>query len=72
MLDAAFIRDNEAAVRANCKNRGADTVPVDRIVTFDKERRRLIQAIETQKRDLTDLLNALAEPLSKLTSTILG
>ncbi|KJL30833.1 iron uptake system protein EfeO [Microbacterium azadirachtae] len=27
---------------------------------------------ETQKRDLTDLLNALAEPLSKLTSTILG
>lgn len=26
----------------------------------------------TQKRDLTDLLNALAEPLSRLTSTILG
>jgi iron uptake system component EfeO len=27
---------------------------------------------EAQKRDLTDLLNALAEPLSKLTGTILG
>ncbi|HJZ56619.1 MAG TPA: serine--tRNA ligase, partial [Gemmataceae bacterium] len=41
MLDAAFIRDNLDAVKANCLNRGVSTVPVDRAIAFDDERKRL-------------------------------
>src|SRR5690348_6862839 len=43
MLDAAFIRDNADAVKANCKNRGVDTVPVDRVVFFETKRKELVQ-----------------------------
>ena len=43
MLDAAFIRDNIDAVKANCLNRNVDPVPVDRAVKFDDERKRLVQ-----------------------------
>jgi len=43
MLDAAFIRDHAAAVRANCANRNAPTFPVDRVIAFDDERKRLVQ-----------------------------
>ena len=46
MLDAAFIRDHLAAVKANCENRGVKA-DVDRAVALDDERRRLAQ--ETQK-----------------------
>ena len=35
MLDAAFIRDNADAVKANCRNRGVSEVPVERVVAFD-------------------------------------
>jgi seryl-tRNA synthetase len=42
MLDAAFIRDNLEAVKANCRNRNLDTVAVDRAVKIDDERRRLV------------------------------
>jgi seryl-tRNA synthetase len=41
MLDAAFIRDNLEAVRANCRNRNV-TADVDRVVALDDERRRLV------------------------------
>src|SRR5438132_2720729 len=41
MLDAAFIRENADAVKANCVNRNVPTFPVDRAVAFDEERRRL-------------------------------
>jgi len=40
MLDAAFIRENLDAVKANCLNRNVDTVAVERAVTIDDERKR--------------------------------
>ena len=43
MLDAAYIRDNLDAVKSNCANRNVSTVPVERAVAFDDERRRLVQ-----------------------------
>ncbi len=46
MLDAAFIRENLDAVKANCANRGV-RADVDRVVQLDDERRRLAQ--ETQR-----------------------
>jgi seryl-tRNA synthetase len=45
MLDAAFVRDNLEAVKANCRNRNVKA-EVDHVVTLDDERRRLIS--ETQ------------------------
>lgn len=41
MLDSDFIRDNADAVRANCRNRGASDVPVDRVIAFDAKRKEL-------------------------------
>jgi seryl-tRNA synthetase len=43
MLDAAFVRDNLAAVKANCANRSVPDFPADRVVAFDGERKRLAQ-----------------------------
>ncbi|HXD87263.1 MAG TPA: serine--tRNA ligase, partial [Urbifossiella sp.] len=43
MLDAAFIRENLEAVKANCANRNVPTFPVDRAIAFDNERKRLVQ-----------------------------
>ena len=43
MLDAAFIRENVDAVKANCVNRNLDTVAVLRAVVIDDERKRLVQ-----------------------------
>ena len=45
MLDAAFLRDNLDAVRANIRNRKVTADP-DRVVQLDDERKRLVQ--ETQ------------------------
>jgi seryl-tRNA synthetase len=41
MLDADFIRENADAVKANCTNRNAPTVPVDRVVAFETKRKQL-------------------------------
>ena len=46
MLEAAFIRDNLHAVKANCANRNVKA-DVDRVVQLDDDRRRLAQ--ETQR-----------------------
>lgn len=46
MLDAAFIRDQLEAVKANCRNRNVSNADPDRIVHLDDERKRLVQ--ETQ------------------------
>jgi seryl-tRNA synthetase len=43
MLDAAFVRDNLAAVKANCANRNVPDFPADRAVAFDDERKRLVK-----------------------------
>src|SRR5688572_16246973 len=45
MLDPQFIRDNLDAVKLNCRNRNVQA-DVNRVVTLDDERRRLVQ--ETQ------------------------
>ena len=36
MLDAAFIRDNAEAVKANCANRNVDPVPVERVIEIGR------------------------------------
>ncbi|VTR94568.1 seryl-trna synthetase : Serine--tRNA ligase OS=Singulisphaera acidiphila (strain ATCC BAA-1392 / DSM 18658 / VKM B-2454 / MOB10) GN=serS PE=3 SV=1: Seryl_tRNA_N: tRNA-synt_2b [Gemmata massiliana] len=43
MLDAGFIANNVDAVKANCKNRGVSEVPVERVVAFEAERKKLSQ-----------------------------
>lgn len=43
MLDAAFIRENLDAVTKNCVNRNVPTFAIERVVTFDNERKRLVQ-----------------------------
>ena len=48
MLDAHFIRDNLDAVKANCKNRNV-TADVDRVVTLDDERKRLVQKTQVMQ-----------------------
>src|SRR5438552_1668308 len=46
MLDPNFIRENLAAVKANCANRNV-RADVDRVVQLDDERRRLINETQT-------------------------
>ena len=43
MLDAAFVRDNLAAVKANCASRNVPDFPADRAVAFDDARKKLVQ-----------------------------
>ena len=57
MLDAAFIRDNLDAVKANCVNRNVKA-DVDRVVQLDDDRKRLVQQ--------TQLLQQRANEVSKL------
>jgi seryl-tRNA synthetase len=56
MLDAAFIRDNLDAVKANCKNRLAANAEVDRVVQLDDQRRKLIgesQSLQQRSNELS-------------------
>src|SRR5262245_19245703 len=51
MLDAAFVRDNLAAVRANVRNRGVTNADPDRVVELEECRRRLVhEAQQVQER----------------------
>ncbi len=59
MLDAAFIRENLEAVRANSKNRLAANAQVDRVVELDDLRRKLIndtQAIQQRANEVSKLI----------------
>ncbi len=59
MLDAAFIRDHLAAVKANCKNRLATHAEVERVVTLDDLRRRLVgdtQTIQQRANEISQLI----------------
>src|SRR5262249_25868665 len=60
MLDTQFIRDNLDAVKANCKNRNV-TADVDRVVTLDDERKRLISALQIKQQEA----NALAKSVGQ-------
>ncbi|MSU76577.1 MAG: serine--tRNA ligase [Gemmataceae bacterium] len=50
MLDTHFIRENLAAVKANCKNRNV-TADVDRVVTLDDERKRIISLAQVRQQE---------------------
>src|SRR5437870_356039 len=58
MLDANFIRENLAAVKANCANRNVKA-DVDRVVALDDERRRLIsetQGLQQRQNEISKLI----------------
>jgi seryl-tRNA synthetase len=68
MLDAAFIRDNLEAVKANCKNRLATHAEVERVVTLDDLRRKLIaetQAIQERSNQVSKLIGPEKDPAKK-------
>src|SRR6516164_4122141 len=67
MLDAAFIRDNLAAVKANCVNRKVN-VDVDRVVALDDERKRLAQQtqnVQQRQNELSKLIPKEKDPANK-------
>jgi seryl-tRNA synthetase len=67
MLDAAFIRDNLAAVKANCINRKVN-VDVDRVVALDDERKRLAQQtqnVQQRQNELSKLIPKEKDPGKK-------
>jgi seryl-tRNA synthetase len=67
MLEAAFIRDNLAAVKANCVNRKV-TVDVDRVVALDDERKRLAQQtqqVQQRQNELSKLIPKEKDPARK-------
>ena len=49
MLDAAFIRDNLDAVKANCINRGVKNALVDDVVRLDDDRKRVQRQYDETK-----------------------
>jgi seryl-tRNA synthetase len=54
MLDAAFVRANLDAVKANCRNRNV-TADVDRVVALDDERKRLVQQAQVLQQKANEL-----------------
>jgi seryl-tRNA synthetase len=67
MLDAAFIRENLAAVKANCVNRKVD-VDVDRVVALDDERKRLAQQtqhVQQRQNEVSKLIPKEKDPAGK-------
>lgn len=83
MLDAAFIRENLAAVKANCVNRNVRT-EVDLVVKLDDERKRLQRASDETKAKQNEISKkfpqaktpeekaSLKEESSKLKDTVTG
>ena len=68
MLDAAFIRDNLGAVKANCKNRLAAHAEVDRVVELDDGRKKIIsetQAIQQRANEISALIPREKDPARK-------
>ncbi len=49
MLDVTFIRENPDIVRETMRKRNIETTPVDEIVDFDVQRRRLLREVEPLK-----------------------
>jgi seryl-tRNA synthetase len=68
MLDAAFIRDNLDAVKANCKNRLATHAEVDRVVQLDSLRKKLIgetQTLQQRSNEIGQLIPKEKDPAKK-------
>ena len=51
MLDPKFIRENPDIVRKSLKDRGGDAGPVDKFLSLDEERRKIIQEVEGLKKE---------------------
>src|SRR3954447_22984419 len=67
MLDAAFIRDNLEAVKANCRNRAVRADP-DRVVALDDERKRLVsqtQVLQQRQNEVSKLIPQEKDPNRK-------
>lgn len=68
MLDAAFVRDNLDAVKANCKNRLAAHAEVDRVVALDDQRKKLInetQHVQQRANEIPKLIGPEKDPAKK-------
>ena len=50
MLDPKFIRENADTVRKSLTDRGGDAGPVDKFLSLDEERRKIIQEVEGLKK----------------------
>lgn len=61
MLDLKFIRENETLVKTGIKNKG-ESAEIEKILSLDKNRRKLLQKVETLKHDR----NVFSEEVSKL------
>ncbi|VTS03985.1 serine--tRNA ligase [Tuwongella immobilis] len=67
MLDAAFIRENLDAVKSNCRNRSV-TVDVDRVVSLDDDRKRLVseaQSVQQRANELSKSIPSEKDPARK-------
>ena len=67
MLDAAFIRDNLEAVKANCANRDI-VADVDRVVSLDGERKRVqrqTDELKAKQNELSKKIPAIKEKAEK-------
>ena len=68
MLDIKFIRENSEVVRRMLENRGFD-LELEAILALDKERRQIIQEVESLKAQagwLQEQLDAVNRSLSEL------
>ena len=67
MLDAAFVRDNLEAVKANCRHRNVQA-DVDAVVRIDDERRRLAhetQQLQQRQNEVSKLIPKEKDPQKK-------
>src|SRR4051812_24258585 len=60
MLDPQYIRDNLATVKANCTNRNV-SADVDRVVTLDDERKRLVQDAQVKQQRANELAKSVGK-----------
>jgi seryl-tRNA synthetase len=68
MLDAAFVRANLEAVKANCKNRLAPHAQVHRVVQLDDLRKKLVgdtQTIQQRANEISQLIPKEKDPAKK-------
>jgi seryl-tRNA synthetase len=68
MLDVAFIRENLAAVKANCVNRNVTTADVDKIIALDDRRKQLVhetQIVQQRQNELSKSIPKEKDPAKK-------
>lgn len=55
MLDVAYIRAHQDAVKTNCQNRNVAAADVDLVIQLDDERKRLVQETQTVQQQANEL-----------------